>query len=163
MEKISTLANQALQNEPQTPARNSSAASGSATPSKQLMANLWERMNHLYGHKFSSTFGVSAIAQGELTDVARTWASGLRGITGEQIARGLRAICERTDAWPPTLPEFRAACSGKAINEFGLDYVPEVYRQQPIREKARLLSSDERDARRAKASERIKEMRRAIK
>jgi hypothetical protein len=126
------------------------------------MANLWERMSHLYGHKFTSAFGETAIANGDLTEVAKTWASGLRGVTGEQIAKGLHAICARSDAWPPTLPEFRAACIGKAVNEFGLDYVPEYYRTEPVREQSRLLSSDERDARRSKASERINEMRAAL-
>jgi len=119
-------------------------------------------MSHLYGHKFTSAFGESAISNGELTDVAKTWASGLRGLTGAQIAKGLHVICARTDPWPPTLPEFRAACAGKALNEFGLNYVPEYHRPQPIREKAKLLSSDERDARREKAADRIKEMRAAI-
>lgn len=117
----------------------------------------------MYGHKFTSAFGESAVVDGELTDVASTWASGLRGVTGEQIAKGLHACCQRDDPWPPTLPEFRNACRGTGKNEFGLDYVPEYHRPQPIREQARLLSGDERDVRRAAASEKIKAMRDAIK
>jgi hypothetical protein len=92
----------------------------------------------------------------------REWSRGLSGMTAPDIQRGLN---DWQSEWPPTLPEFAAACRGKklGLNEFGLDYVPEYHRPQPIREQARLLSSDERDARRAKASERIKAMRDAIK
>lgn len=92
----------------------------------------------------------------------REWSQGLTGLTSDQIKHGLDTW---EGEWPPTLPEYRAACLGKKIglNEFGLDFVPEYYRQQPIREQSKLLSSDERDAQRAKAKERIKTMREAIK
>lgn len=72
--------------------------------------NLWERMSHIYGHKWSSSMGESAIANGALSDVAQTWATGLNGVTGEQLAAGLHACINRNEPWPPTLPEFRALC-----------------------------------------------------
>lgn len=78
-------------------------------------------------------------------------------MTPEQISRGLTWDGE----WPPTLPEFRAMCLGQKAgpNEYGLDYVPEYYRQQPkITDRSRLLSSDERDDRRAKMNERMAAM-----
>ena len=164
MQKLGTLINQVSQNAPQTPAKSGSAPTYHPATDR-LMASLWERLAHIYGHKFTATFGVSAIVDGELSAVAKTWASGLSGISGEEIAKGLHAMCERADAWPPTLPEFRAACLGKKSgpNEYGLDFVPEYYRQQPISEKAKLLSSDERDARREAVGEKISALRDALK
>lgn len=120
------------------------------------MTNLWERLIHLYGHKWSSTYGDCAVTDGELTDVAKTWASGLHGITGENIAGGLRRCCDRPDAWPPTLPEFKALCLDLGVNEFGMNYIPECYRE---RDQGRLLSSTTRDEARAIAKEKIKGLR----
>ena len=78
--------------------------------------HLWERMTHLYGHKFSAVFGERATRpDGSLTDVAQTWAGGLRGITGAQLAAGLRTCIGSGDAWPPSLPEFRAMCLPKRV------------------------------------------------
>ncbi len=108
------------------------------------MTNLWERLTHIYGHKFASAYGESAIDEHGLTEAAKTWASGLRGISGDQIANGLRECVDCGESWPPTLPEFVATCKGKTINGFGLDYVPE-YHREVTRNPERLLSSDERD------------------
>ena len=73
--------------------------------------HLWERMIHLYGHKFSAVFGERATRpDGLLTDVAQTWAGGLRGITGAQLAAGLRTCIGSGNEWPPSLPAFRAMC-----------------------------------------------------
>ena len=78
--------------------------------------HLWERMTHLYGHKFSAVFGERATRpDGSLTDVAHTWAGGLQGITGAQLAAGLRTCIASGDAWPPSLPEFRAMCLPKRV------------------------------------------------
>ena len=41
-----------------------------------------------------------------------TWLTGLRELLPEELARGVRAYINRTDAWPPSLPEFRALCLG---------------------------------------------------
>ncbi len=80
-----------------------------------MIVNLWERLTHLYGHKFSAAFGESAAnPDGSLTDVAQTWAGGLRGITGAQLAQGLRACIESGDEWPPALPAFRKRCLERA-------------------------------------------------
>ncbi len=76
-----------------------------------MIVNLWERMIHLYGHRFSAVFGERAMrSDGSLTDVAHTWAGGLRGITGAQLAAGLRSCIESGTEWPPSLPAFRAMC-----------------------------------------------------
>ena len=112
------------------------------------MTNLWERLTHIYGHKFASAYGESATDGNELTEAAKTWASGLRGVTGEQIASGLRECVNCGESWPPTLPEFVAMCKGKQVNEFGLDYVPECYRET---KRERLLESDENKEKRKAA------------
>ena len=76
-----------------------------------MIVNLWERMTHLYGHKFSAVFGERATRpDGSLTDVAQTWAGALCGITGAQLAAGLRSCIESGTDWPPSLPAFRAMC-----------------------------------------------------
>jgi hypothetical protein len=65
----------------------------------------------------------------------------LAGITGEQIAEGLNRWEEK---WPPSLFEFRDACTGTITDEFGIGYVPEIYRVKTICPNRR-LSSDARD------------------
>lgn len=95
------------------------------------MENLWERMTHLYGHKFTSTYGEFATANGVLTDVAQTWASALQGLVGDQLADGLRACIDCGEAWPPSVPEFVGMCKKKSLNDFGLSYTPEYHREQP--------------------------------
>lgn len=94
-----------------------------------------------------------------------SWISGLHDVNPKQIGDGLEACRIRQDPWPPSLPEFRALCLGvrNGKNEFGLDYVPEVYRTAPIRDRSHLLSNDDRDARRRSASDNVAKMRAAIK
>lgn len=60
-------------------------------------------MANLYGHRWVSGYG-------EADD--GTWLRGLRGLTPMQLANGLNACCESGDAWPPSLPVFRALCKG---------------------------------------------------
>lgn len=116
------------------------------------MTNLWERMTHIYGHKFASAYGESAIEGNNLTEAAKTWASGLRGLTGEQIADGLRECINCGESWPPTLPEFVKMCKGKTENEFGLDYTPEYHREENRIRPENRLSSTERDKHRKETS-----------
>ena len=108
--------------------------------SAKIIANLWERLTHIYGHKFSSVYGESAIDGGSMTEAAKTWASGLRGLTGEQIANGLRECINCGESWPPTLPDFVKMCKGNRVNGFGLDYTPECYRRETRPE--RIIESD---------------------
>lgn len=66
-------------------------------------------------------------------------------MTGKQIKHGLSTW---SGDWPPSLTEFRAACTGKSkeLNEFGLNYVPEHCRLPEYRPE-KLLSGPEREAR----------------
>lgn len=94
------------------------------------MVNLWERLGYIFGHKFSSTYGESAVTNtGALTAAATTWQHGLHGVDKESLIRGLRACADGLIEWP-TLPDFRKVCLGSGVNEFGLDYIPQVYRQE---------------------------------
>ena len=81
---------------------------------------LFAKFQVRYGHKWVST--IEGIEETAVTE----WSQGLAGLTGEQIKFGLDNL---TDDWPPSLPAFRAACTGKGVNGFGLDYVPECYRE----------------------------------
>lgn len=65
------------------------------------MWELWQRMNEFYGHRWASQQG------DEPND---TWIKGCADITNRQLADGLRAMLNRKDPWPPSLPEFRVLC-----------------------------------------------------
>lgn len=126
------------------------------------MSNLWERMGHIFGHKFTSAYGEMAYDGNNLTEAARTWSSGLRGLTGEQIANGLRECINCGASWPPTLPEFVKMCKGEGENEFGLNYIPEYHRTEHRRE--RLIESDEnKEAHRAAHSVGMTDLRNVLK
>ena len=92
---------------------------------------LFAKFQVRYGHKWVSV--IEGIEETAVTE----WSQGLAGLTGEQIKFGLDNL---TDDWPPSLPTFRNACTGKGINEFGLDYIPECYREK---KRERLIESDE--------------------
>ena len=73
--------------------------------SQALMDSLWIKMSEMYGHRWTSNFGVSA-------DMSHSWATVLKGITGKQIANGLNVLVEKGDEfdWPPPANVFRAMC-----------------------------------------------------
>jgi len=80
----------------------------SETPEKLsqgLLDSLWIKMSEMYGHRWTSNFGVSA-------DPGHSWASVLKGLTGQQIANGLNTLVEKGDEfdWPPPANVFRAMC-----------------------------------------------------
>lgn len=66
-------------------------------------------MAQIYAHRWTAPHGESPDALGSS---AETWAKGLAGISGQQLAEGLKACITRADEWPPTLPAFRALCLG---------------------------------------------------
>jgi len=122
-------------------------------PSSWISA-LFKKFHARYGHKWSSSIdGIEEIAVSE-------WKDRLAELTGDQIKHGL----ESWDGdWPPSSEEFKKACIGKQTNEFGLDYVPEVYRKRPERRRERLLSNDDRDKNRKNLSSNLKNLRDSIK
>lgn len=66
---------------------------------------LWVKMTELYGHRWTSSFGVSA-------DPDHSWATVLGGLNKDQLAHGLNALVARGDEfdWPPPAHVFRAMC-----------------------------------------------------
>lgn len=62
-------------------------------------------MAAIYGHRWVSSYGDDPRSM-----TGDTWAAGLAGLTGEQLARGLEACIATSEPWPPTLPEFRVLC-----------------------------------------------------
>jgi len=76
-----------------------------------LLEKLWITMTQTYGHKWTSSFG-------EVPKADHAWAKILGGLTGLQIANGLRRMIEVAaanagtgkESWPPDATEFRAMC-----------------------------------------------------
>jgi hypothetical protein len=130
-------------------ATSSTRSSESRSLEKHWTAAIFKRMQARYGHKWTSAI------EGIEETAVREWSEGLGELSADQVKRGLDSWDQ---AWPPSLPEFRAACLGNGRNEFGLDYTPEYYRPV-IRDRSRLLSSDDREARREKAREIFRQMR----
>ncbi|WP_353086545.1 hypothetical protein [Stenotrophomonas sp.] len=64
-------------------------------------------MAEIYGPKWTAGYG-----DNPNTGAALTWAKGLAGLTGEQLAAGIGGCITCADPWPPTLPEFRLRCLG---------------------------------------------------
>lgn len=61
----------------------------------------------MYGHTWASQYGDHASGI-----TAETWASALSGISGPQIAEGLRGCVAEGREFPPGAPRFRAMCLG---------------------------------------------------
>lgn len=66
-------------------------------------------MAGIYGHRWTSSYGES--------DEDGTWAVGLSGLTGRDLARGLNDCMKREGEWPPTLPQFRRMCMEYSVPE----------------------------------------------
>ncbi len=81
---------------------------GSST-SRRRMAVIWARFAEIYGHKWTGQYGDKH---------SETWARGLADLSREQIANGFRWCVNQQDAWPPSLPEFRAACLGLGLEGY---------------------------------------------
>lgn len=66
---------------------------------------LWLKMAEMYGHRWTSSFGVSA-------DQEHSWAKILGGLTGRQLTAGLQQLLDRATEfdWPPPANVFRAMC-----------------------------------------------------
>lgn len=73
-------------------------------------------MAGLYGHKWISSYGTSDIKlddDGNARPDSGIWAKALSGVSGQQIAYGMKLCTQRTGeqaAWPPSAPEFRDMC-----------------------------------------------------
>lgn len=84
---------------------------------------IFEEMVGMYGKRFVDMWGTT-----DQEAVREVWARRLAGLSGAQIARGMK-LCERRP-FPPTLPEFNNLC-------LGVDYegaFREAVRQQAARQ-----------------------------
>lgn len=84
----------------------------SSPASTTLMVRLWELMTELYGHKWTSVHG--------LGDDSGNWGKIFSGITGQQLAQGVRAwTAQPADIakWPPGAVELRDLCRAKASTD----------------------------------------------
>lgn len=68
----------------------------------EIIDRVWTRMAEIYGHKWTSNYGAS--------DSEGTWAKGLADMSNTDLKRGFFACLNNGEAWPPSLPEFRALC-----------------------------------------------------
>lgn len=82
--------------------------SGSTTRVAQaVLDNFWARMGALFGHTWTSQYGdAPAGIAGD------TWAAALAGLSGAQVAVGLRETLVLGSEFPPSAPHFRALCFG---------------------------------------------------
>ena len=94
---------------PKTRLQPTSPATEGLMPARAIAA-LWARFSHLYGNRWVSVYGEALSADGILQPVAATWAKALGQFSGDDLARGLHACLDRSSAYLPDLPEFRALC-----------------------------------------------------
>lgn len=87
------------------------------------MATVLTRLRAMYGDSFDRKWcGVP------LADMTDTWAAGLAGISGQELAAGLRAAA--ASKWPPTLPEFGAMCQPWRDPQAGYEMAQWLMRQR---------------------------------
>jgi hypothetical protein len=98
-------------------------------------------MTAIYGHRWTSQHG-------EADD--GTWRKGLADVDPNTVGQALRRLIDRHEGWPPTLPEFRMMCRYAGGHQFGLDYVPEVYRAAARENRPERLLTGPRDDERGK-------------
>lgn len=113
---------------------------GKGLPETWVLA-IVKKFQARYLHKWASA------VEGIEESVVSEWGEVLKGLNGNQIKVGLDNL---PSAWPPSAGEFRDLCLGKGLNEFGLDYTPECYREQ---RPERLIDSDEMKESRKKSAE----------
>lgn len=71
------------------------------------IANLWQLMTSMYGHRWVSAYG-------DEVDPDGVWLATLRDISPLEIRKGFGALRESGGEWPPSAPQFRAMCVGAA-------------------------------------------------
>lgn len=82
-------------------------SSSRARLSESLLDSFWLRMAGMFGHTWASQYGAKPDGVG-----ADTWAAALSGVTGAQLAHGLRETLLLASDFPPSAPRFRALCLG---------------------------------------------------
>ena len=70
-------------------------------------------MAAIYGYKWTNHLGIVADDNGNLTEAAKTWQAGLKGLTTIDMGVGFRWLITEYAEWPPSLPRFRELCFKK--------------------------------------------------
>ena len=87
------------------------------------MNTVLTRLRAMHGDAFDRRWTGVAIA-----DLRDTWAAGLAGISGQELAAGLRAAAAHR--WVPTLPEFAAMCQPWREPQTGFELAQQLMRQR---------------------------------
>ena len=110
-------------------ATQSAASTGrpsSSTPARlpdEAVNTVLTRLRAMHGDAFDRRWTGVAIA-----DLRDTWAAGLAGISGQELAAGLRAAAAHR--WVPTLPEFAAMCQPWREPQAGFELAQRLMRQR---------------------------------
>lgn len=104
---------------------------------------VWRLMTHLYGHKWTSSHG-------DQVDPGNVWAACLRGVSTEQVRRGLNQCVVRGLEWPPSAPEFRKLCTGEDAASWEHARVKAADREAEIERAARARLEDKTAQERAR-------------
>lgn len=128
-----------------TVSTTSAKGSSEAPAPPAWLRRLWERMIAAYPHRWAPTMGESPQHPatlpdgsphpyaGQLTVAGDTWARGLAGMTGEQMARGLESCVNSGKEWPPSLTEFKMrALDIPSFAEVAADSARENARRMPF-------------------------------
>lgn len=101
-EHVSTVSNRLINDgfgrrpSPESPQQSQQSRVG-----QERMKRLWVRMIHIYGHKWTTNYG---------SKPNETWSQACGKLSPDLIGVGLKSCMDRTDQWPPTLPEFLQGC-----------------------------------------------------
>ena len=114
---------------PQGDRRQSDASTARPSPSAparlsdEAVSTVLTRLRAMHGDAFDRRWTGVAIA-----DLRDTWAAGLAGISGNELAAGLRAAAAHR--WVPTLPEFAAMCQPWRDPQAGFELAQQLMRQR---------------------------------
>lgn len=73
--------------------------------SESMLDKFWIRIAALFGHAWVSQYGDTPEGV-----AGETWAAALAGLSGAQLADGLRETMKLGSDWPPSAPRFRMLC-----------------------------------------------------
>ena len=114
---------------PQGDSQQSAASTGRHSPSTparlpdEAVSTVLTRLRAMHGDAFDRRW-----AGVEIADLRDTWAAGLAGISGQELAAGLRAAAAHR--WVPTLPEFAAMCQPWREPQAGFELAQQLMRQR---------------------------------
>ena len=104
------------------------------------MLVLWVSMAQMYGTKWTRDYGDEPNA---------TWAVALAGLTDRHIARGINAVMDGGEEWPPSLPKFKSLCKSGEGWQSRQPHVP-------------LLTKEQTEEERLEAVEKLKKLRQVL-